>query len=50
LKAESEFDKFHSERRKLEDAEADEQFAKQVDDLAKQTKRLAPPKRKPKKK
>ena len=50
LKAEREFDKFDSARRKLKDAQANEQFAKQVDDLAKQTKRLTPPKRKPKKK
>jgi hypothetical protein len=50
LKAELEFDKFNLVRRKLEDARADAEFAKQVDDLAKQTKHLAPPGRKPKKK
>ena len=49
-KAESEFDKFELARRKLEDAAADEQFARQVDDLAKQAKQFAPPKRKSKKK
>jgi hypothetical protein len=50
LKAELEFDKFDSVRRKLEDAQANAEFAAEVDDLAKQTKHLAPPKRKPKKK
>jgi hypothetical protein len=50
LKAEREFDKFDSTRRALEDAEANAGFAKQVDDLAKQTKQFAPSKRKPKKK
>lgn len=50
LKAELEFDKFDIARRVLEDAHADAEFAKQLDDLAKQTKHLAPSKRKPKKK
>jgi hypothetical protein len=50
LKAELEFDKFELARRKLEDGRADEQFAEQVDDLAKQAKHFAPPKQKPKKK
>ena len=50
LKAELEFDKFDSARRKLEDSQADAEFVKQMDDLTKQTKHLAPPKRKPKKK
>ena len=50
LKAELEFDKFSSARRKLEDAQANAEFAAQMDDLAKQTKHLAPSKRKPKKK
>jgi hypothetical protein len=50
LKAELEFDKFESARRKLEDGQADAEFEKQLDDLAKQAKNLAPSKRKPKKK
>jgi hypothetical protein len=47
LKAELEFDRFELKRRALEDAQADADFAKQVEDLAKQTKKLAPKKRKP---
>jgi hypothetical protein len=50
LKAELEFDKFSSARGKTEDARANAEFAAQMDDLAKQAKHLAPPKRKPKKK
>ena len=49
LKVEREFDKFDSTRRALEDAKANAEFAKQVDELAKQTKHLVPLKRKPKK-
>jgi hypothetical protein len=49
LKAEMEFDKFEAKRRALEDAEANAEFAKQVEELAKQTKLFAPSKRKPKK-
>jgi hypothetical protein len=49
LKAEAEFDKFDSTRRELEDQRADAEFANQVDELAKQTKKIGPPKR-PKKK
>ena len=48
LKAEHEFDKFEAKRRALEDAQAGAEFAKQVEDLAKQTKQFALPKRKPK--
>jgi hypothetical protein len=47
LKAELEFDKFEVKRRALEDAKANAEFAKQVENLAKQTKQLTPPKRKP---
>jgi hypothetical protein len=50
LKAESEFDKFDSARRVLEDAHADADFARQVEELANQTKKLAPPKSRAKKK
>ena len=50
LKAELEFDKFDSARRKLDDARADEQFVQQLEELAKQAKNLAPRQRKPKKK
>jgi len=49
-KAEREFDKFEVARRTLEDARANAEFAKQLDDLAKQTKSLTPPSRKSKKK
>ncbi len=49
LKAELEFDKFEVKRRGLEDAQVNAEFAKQVEDLAKQTKQFAPLKRKPKK-
>jgi hypothetical protein len=49
LKAEMEFDRFEARRRALEDAQANAEFAKQVKDLAKQTKRFASSKRKPKK-
>jgi hypothetical protein len=45
-KAELEFDKFDRQRRRLEDAQADAQFAREVEDLAKKVKRLKPPKRK----
>jgi hypothetical protein len=48
LKVEREFDKFEIKRRALEDAQANAEFAKQVEDLAKQTKQFEPPKRKPK--
>ncbi|HEY2084125.1 MAG TPA: virulence RhuM family protein [Verrucomicrobiae bacterium] len=50
LKAELEFDKFEIKRRALEDAQATAEFAKQVDDLANQTKKLTPPKPRAKKK
>ena len=46
LKAELEFDKFDAKRRALEDAQANAEFARQVEALAKQTKQLAPEKRK----
>ena len=49
LKAELEFSQFETKRRALEDAQANVEFAKQVEALAKQTKQFAPPKRKPKK-
>ncbi len=45
-KAELEFDQFDRQRRQLEDAQADAQFAQEVEDLAKQAKQLKPPKRK----
>jgi hypothetical protein len=45
-KAELEFDKFDRQRRRLEDAQADAQFAREVEDLAKKVKQLKPPKRK----
>ncbi len=45
-KAELEFDKFDRQRRRLEDAQADAQFAQEVEDLAKKVKQLKPPKRK----
>ena len=45
-KAELEFDKFDRQRRQLEDAQADAQFAKEVEDLAKQAKQITPPQRK----
>ena len=44
--AELEFDKFDRQRRQLEDAQADAQFAQEVEDLAKTMKQLKPPKRK----
>lgn len=50
LKAELEFDKFDATRRALEDARANAEFASQLDELAKQTKKLASSKQKPKKK
>jgi hypothetical protein len=43
-KAEAEFEKFEIQRRKMEDATANEELARQVDDLAKQTKQLKPSK------
>ncbi len=48
LKAEMEFTQFETKRRALEDSQANTEFAKQVEALAKQTKQFAPPKRKPK--
>ncbi|MEK7676435.1 MAG: virulence RhuM family protein [Verrucomicrobiota bacterium] len=45
-KAELEFDQFDRQRRQLEDAQADAQFAQEAEDLAKQAKQLKPPKRK----
>jgi hypothetical protein len=45
-KAELEFDKFDRQRRQLEDAQADAQFAQEVEDLAKQAKQIKPPQRK----
>ena len=49
LKAEVEFDKFEVKRRALENALADAEFLKQMDGLAKQAKKLTPPKQKLKK-
>jgi hypothetical protein len=49
LKAEREFDKFEADRRVLDDADANAGFAKQLENLAKQAKKLTPSKRKPKK-
>ena len=49
LKAEREFEQFEIKRRALEDAKAEAEFAQQVDVLAKQAKRLTPPKRKTRK-
>ncbi|HEX4343248.1 MAG TPA: RhuM family protein [Verrucomicrobiae bacterium] len=49
LKAELEFDRFEARRRAVEDAKAEAEFAKQVENLAKQTKQFTTPKRKPKK-
>jgi hypothetical protein len=48
-KAEREFEQFEIKRRALEDAKAEAEFAQQVDVLAKQAKRLTPPKRKTRK-
>jgi hypothetical protein len=45
-KAELEFDQFDRQRRQLEDAQADAQFAQEVENLAQQAKQLKPPKRK----
>jgi hypothetical protein len=45
-KAELEFDKFDRQRCRLEDTQADAQFAREVEDLAKKAKLLKPPKRK----
>lgn len=45
-KAELEFDQFDRQRRQLEDAQADAQFAQEVENLAKKAKQLKPPKRK----
>jgi hypothetical protein len=45
-KAELEFDQFDRQRRQLEDAQADAQFAQEVENLAKQAKQQKPPKRK----
>jgi hypothetical protein len=44
--AELEFDKFDRQRRRVEDAQADAQFAQEVEDLAEKVKQLKPPKRK----
>jgi hypothetical protein len=49
LKAELEFDRFEARRRAVDDAEAGAEFAKQVENLARQTKQFTTPKRKPKK-
>jgi hypothetical protein len=49
LKAEHEFDKFELARRALEDANAEAGFAKEIDELAGQAKKLPKPKRRPKK-
>jgi hypothetical protein len=45
-KAELEFDQFDRQRRQLKDAQADAQFAQEVENLAKQAEQLKPPKRK----
>jgi hypothetical protein len=45
-KAELEFDQFDRQRHQLEDAQADAQFAQEVENLARQAKQLKPPKRK----
>ena len=45
-KAELEFDQFDRQRRRVEDAQADAQFAQEVENLAQQAKQLKPPKRK----
>ena len=45
-KAELEFDQFDRQRRQLEDAQIDAQFAQEVENLAKKAKQLKPPKRK----
>ena len=45
-KAELEFDQFDRQRRRVEDAQADAQFAQEVEHLAQQAKQLKPPKRK----
>jgi hypothetical protein len=49
LKAELEFDRFEARRRAVDDAKAEAEFAKQVENLATQTKQFTTPKRKPKK-
>lgn len=46
-KAESEFEKFDQQRRQTEDAQANAELARQLEDLSKQAKQIAPPKRKP---
>lgn len=48
-KAELEFERFEVNRRKLEDTQADADFATEVDNLAQQAKQLGAPKRKSKK-
>ena len=45
-KAELEFDQFDRQRRRVEDAQADAQFAQEVEKLAQQAKQLKPPRRK----
>ena len=47
LKAELEFNQFDARRRTVEDAQANANFAQQVEALAQQTKKLVPKKRKP---
>jgi hypothetical protein len=44
--AELQFEKFDRQRRQLEDAQADAQFADEVENLAQKAKQLKPPKRK----
>lgn len=44
-KAEMEFEKFDRRRRQLEDAQAESEFAGDVEGLAKKAKELKPPKR-----
>lgn len=45
-KAELEFGKFDRQRRRLKDAQAGAQFAREAEDLAKKVKQLKPPRRK----
>jgi hypothetical protein len=45
-KAELEFDQFDRQRRQLEDAQADAQFAEEIENLAQKAKQLKPPRRK----
>jgi hypothetical protein len=48
-KTELEFDKFEQQRRQLEAATVDAEFAQELHDLARKTRQLAPPKRRTKK-